>query len=327
MSILDQSVKRQLQLECSEILLERTGAPSLSIRGPGRIWTNQDGVVCFKFSASAEQYAPYVRKRLERPRPVPDNPADEDYHIFVGTTVSGEKITGRLLFPEVENDSPQALWTGPGTVSGRLYELTLSENTEDQSSWAKFWVPESVILPRLKPVKEGEEGLSFELGSKSIKVMKREGYTEILCSLTSEDILKNCHWRAIEALEFVLGQSIYPAALETRHERLISKVIISVIPGNKHEAALPPPLHFGDWAHFRAPNDLFWKYHEYLCSCSDREYPPDAALCFQHKSDFGLPTGVTGLGMFGRSRDFDRVLLSRIYTDRRRDENGGACSG
>lgn len=280
MSILDQCVKRQLALECSEISLKRTGIPALSIKGPGTIWTDQCGVICFKFSASPEQYAPYMRTRLERPRPVPDSPTDEDYHDFVGTTVSGEKLSGRLLFPEVDNDSPDGLWTGPGTVSGKIYTLTLSENSEDESSWAKFWIPSSVILPSLKPVNESDKGLSFGFGSKRVEIVRREGYTEVFCSLTTEDIVKNGHWRVIEALEFVLGQSIYPAALETLRDHLISRVIVSVISDNEHEAPLPPPLHLSGWAHFRAPNDLFWKYYEYLRSCTDGEYPPDAPLAF-----------------------------------------------
>jgi hypothetical protein len=75
MSIFEEHVNRRLRIECSEISLVRSGAPRLSIKGPGTIWTDASGTICFEFSLSPEQYQPYVKTRLEQVRPVPDEMA------------------------------------------------------------------------------------------------------------------------------------------------------------------------------------------------------------------------------------------------------------
>jgi hypothetical protein len=118
MSIFDDIANRRLRIECSEITLVRKGAPSLSVKGSGETTVDQAGQLQFRFAVPKEQYQPYVTARLAKPRPVPDDPKDEDYFELTAIAFSGEIFRGRLLHPEVSNIVPEGFWNGPGIAEG-----------------------------------------------------------------------------------------------------------------------------------------------------------------------------------------------------------------
>jgi hypothetical protein len=115
---------RRLRIDCSEISLVRSGAPPLDIKGRGEIWVDQDGMICFKFSLSPEQYQPYTKATLEHPRPVPENPKDEDYFELTALTSSGETLRGRLLYPEVDSNAPRVFGRDREQLKARCIGLT-----------------------------------------------------------------------------------------------------------------------------------------------------------------------------------------------------------
>ena len=104
-------------------MLERSAAPALSIKGPGIIWIDEAGQIVFEFKLAPDQYRPYAKTSLEHPRPVPEEPKDEDYFQLTAQACSGEILRGRLLYPEVQNDTAEGFWDGPGTATGKIYEL------------------------------------------------------------------------------------------------------------------------------------------------------------------------------------------------------------
>jgi hypothetical protein len=113
MSILQNTARRQLSIKCPEIRLVRSGAPPLSIKGPGTVFVDRAGQICFKFEVSPDQYKPLVKARLEHPRPVPESPKDEDYFELSAVSISGRVLRGRLLYPVVNSVTPDGIWDGP----------------------------------------------------------------------------------------------------------------------------------------------------------------------------------------------------------------------
>jgi hypothetical protein len=63
--------------------------------------------IVFEFKLAPDQYRPYVKAQLERPRPIPDEPKDEDYFELTALARSGEILRGRLLYPQVQNDTAE----------------------------------------------------------------------------------------------------------------------------------------------------------------------------------------------------------------------------
>jgi len=137
--------------------LVRKGAPSLSVKGPGETTVDQAGQLQFGFAVPKEQYQPYVTARLAKPRPVPDDPKDEDYFELTAIAFSGEIFRGRLLHPEVSNLVPEGFWNGPGIAEGKVHQLELKEQAlEEPMDSASFVLPKKLLFPHLNPA----EGIS-----------------------------------------------------------------------------------------------------------------------------------------------------------------------
>jgi hypothetical protein len=187
MSILQDVARRLLSIECPEIRLVRSGAPPLSIKGPGTIFVDQAGQICFKFEVSPDQYMPFTKARLEHPRPVPDSPKDEDYFELTAASESGTVLRGHLLYPEVNNTAPEGIWDGPGIAEGKVHQLTLEEESDpDLPSFAKFTIPRKLLIPRIAR-SDGipdEKYCCFQIEQEKIEIFIEEEYTEIHCLLS-----------------------------------------------------------------------------------------------------------------------------------------------
>src|SRR5258708_16227034 len=106
MSIFDDIGNRRLRIEWSEITLVRKGAPSLSVKGPGEPMVDQAGQLQFGFAVPKKQYQPYVTARLAKPRPVPDDPTDEDYFELTAIPSCRDTFPPPLLHPEISPSLP-----------------------------------------------------------------------------------------------------------------------------------------------------------------------------------------------------------------------------
>jgi hypothetical protein len=126
--------------------------------------------------------------------------------------------------------------------------------------------------------KQDLEVFSFEFATERITVSRHAAYTEILCSVNEGGIVKNHHWRMIEAIEFAFGCSIYPAGKETQESRQKMKAILSVVPGTEKEGMLPSPTPLGIISSRNSVIDVVKRYYEYVRSCVEEEHPPPVAL-------------------------------------------------
>jgi hypothetical protein len=281
MSILSDLAYRQLRIECTEVALQRSAAPSLSIKGPGTIWINDAGQIVFEFKLAPDEYRPYVKAQLENPRPVPTELKDEDYFELTAFSLSGEILRARLLYPEVQNDTPEGFWEGPGTASGKIYELThCRDSKEEITNTARFFLRKKLPLPVLWDNKgvSPREHFNIDFGSERLDIFDREELTEIRCSLEAGSISKNHHWRMIECLEFAFGKSIYPGLLELQEKERITEALLSSIPEIENEGQMPTPLSIKGRVHRRGIAELLRKFYEHAKSCTDKEYPPLIAL-------------------------------------------------
>jgi hypothetical protein len=253
----------------------------LSIKGPGFIWIDDAGQIVFEFTVAPDQYQPYIKTQLQKPRPVPNQPKAEDYFELTAHAASSEALKARLLYPRVQNDTPEGVWDGPGTASGKVYQLTHQcELKEDVPDRARFLLRKKLIFPCLWNEKgvSPQEHLDINLVDEHLDILDREDGTEIRCSLKNGSILRNHHWRMIEALEFAFGQSIYPCLLETQEKTQMTESIFSSIPEIEKEGKLAPPLPINGRVHRRGTTELLRKYYEHVKSCTDEEYPPLMAL-------------------------------------------------
>jgi hypothetical protein len=69
MSILEDSVRRQLRVECSEIGLTKRGTVPLDFKGPGIIWFDKDGQINFEFSLTQEENRTYDLRQAADAQP------------------------------------------------------------------------------------------------------------------------------------------------------------------------------------------------------------------------------------------------------------------
>src|ERR1700726_2865079 len=94
------------------------GSALFKRQGIGRDNGRSSRSASIQVAVPKEQYQPYVTARLAKPRPVPDDPKDEDYFELTAIAFSGEIFRGRLLHPEVSNIVPEGFWNGPGIAEG-----------------------------------------------------------------------------------------------------------------------------------------------------------------------------------------------------------------
>jgi hypothetical protein len=281
MSILADVAHSRSRIECTEVSLRRSAAPPLSVTGPGAIWIDDAGQIVFEFKLAPDQYRPYVKVQLERPRPIPDEPKDEDYFELTALARSGEILRGRLLYPQVQNDTAEGFWDGPGTARGKVHELTHCRDcNEGIPDTAKFFLRKKLFFPRLWDDKgvSPQEHCDINFASERLDIFDRAECTEIRCSLKKGSIPKNHHWRMIESLEFAFGQSIYPCLLELQEPDRITEALLSSVPEIENEGKLPPPLSIDGRVHRLGIAQLLEKFYEHVKSCTDEEYPPLIAL-------------------------------------------------
>lgn len=199
MPLIQDIALRRLRIECREISLVRTGAPRLSIRGPGSIFVDESGQICFRFEIPPDQFEPFTKARLERPRPVPERPKDEDNFELEAVTDFG-CLRGRLLYPDIVNTTLGGLWDGPGIAEGKLHQLTVEEECDPGlSPCAKLTIPGKLLIPRIeRPDGISDEGSCyFEFDQEKIEIHVVDEFAEIQCSVRRGGIATNRHWRMI----------------------------------------------------------------------------------------------------------------------------------
>jgi hypothetical protein len=273
--ILQDIARQLLKVECAEISLVRSGEPALSIKGPGTIFVDQAGQICFAFDVSTEQFKPFTKSRLERPRPVPERPKDDDYFELEAVSDLG-RLRGRLLYPDIKNSTPDGFWDGPGTAEGKVHQLSV-ENEADSNlpSCAQITMPRKLVIPRIeRPNGISDEGSCyFEFDREKIEIRVDEGFTEIRCSVRRGGIAANRHWRMIEAIEFAFGQSIYPCGIQVWEDGKSTVTLISTVLGTENEGQLPPPVSLAGRVHHYPITALVRKFYWYVSPYTE-EFPP-----------------------------------------------------
>jgi len=143
-------------------------------------------------------------------------PEDEDYYKLTATSASGQIWRGSLLYPEVKSTTRKGFYNGPGSAEGKVPQLTCEEPTDaDLPSYAELTIPKEFIVPRIQRGKELSEPnyCYFDFEKEKVEIFVKDGYTEIHCLVKQGGIATNRHWRMVEAIEFAIGQSIYPCGI------------------------------------------------------------------------------------------------------------------
>jgi hypothetical protein len=279
-SLLQAAAQRILKIECADIALDRSGEPPLSIHGPGTIFIDKQGQISFRFDVSSEQYKPFTKARFEHHRPPSAPPKDEDYYKLTATSASEQVWRGSLLYPEVNNLTPEGFWNGPGIAEGKVHELNFEEPADPNSpSYAELTIPKELIIPRIQRVEELSEPnyRYFDLGKEKIEIFVKGEYTEIHCLVKKDGISTNRHWRMIEAIEFAIGQSIYPCGILVRENRKSIVTLISAVLGTENEGQLLPPVNISGRVHHFPITELVKKFYAYVLPYIE-EFPPVIAL-------------------------------------------------
>jgi hypothetical protein len=265
MQILQDVAKRILGIKCPEISLGRSGEPSIS--GEGTVFVDKLGQIYFRFDVYCEQYKPFVNARLEHPRPIAERPKDEDYYELKAKSVSGQVWRGRILYPEINNTTPEGLWEGPGFAEGTVHSLTLEEEVDDAlPSYAELTIPKKLIIPQIERIDELSEvdHCYFDLENEKIEIFVRGDYTEINCQVQKGGIATNRYWRMIEATEFAIGQSIYPSGIRVQEGGKSTVTLLSTVLGTENEGQLPPPVSISGRVHHFPVTQLIAKFYSYV---------------------------------------------------------------
>jgi hypothetical protein len=275
-SLLEAVAQRILKIQCTDIALDRSGEPPLRIHGPGTIVIDKKGQISFKFDVSSEQYEPFIKSRLQNPRPPSSPPKDEDYYKLTATSVSGQIWRGSLLYPEVENTTQNGLYSGPGTAEGEVHQL-ICEAPADANlpSYAELTVPERLIVPRIQRGKELSQPnyCYFDLEKERAEIFVKDGYTEIHCLVKQGGIAANRYWRMVEAIEFAIGQSIYPRGVLVQENGKSIVALNSTVPGTENEGRLPPPVNIAGRVHQFPITELVKRFYTYVLPHTE-EFPP-----------------------------------------------------
>jgi len=276
MPILQDIAKRLLRIECPEISLARSVEPLPILRGQGTVFVDQFGQIRFKFDVCCEQYKVFVRVRAEHLRSVPERPQDGQYFELTAKSGSGQVWRGRLLSPQINNITPEGIWEGPGVAEGMVHSLTLEEEVDDTvPSYAKLAVPKRLIVPRIQRINELSEvdHCYFRFGQEKIEIFVKDNYAEIYCQVQKGGIATNRYWRMIEAIEFAIGQSIYPSGIHVQEKGKSTVTLLSSVLGIENEGQLPPPINITGRVHHFPITQLAEKFYSYVLPYTE-EFPP-----------------------------------------------------
>jgi hypothetical protein len=270
MSILEDSARRQLRIECSEIRLTKGGPVPLAFNGPGTIWIDKDGQINFEFSLSVEENRAYDEAAIRQAHQTFDQPKEEDYFELSALSGSGEVFEGKLLYPE---------WADtPGIAKGKLIQLQSTRQVTGQTqSIARMLLPRKLDFPQI----EGRDGrrssqsdCRFELANdEKLEIFDKVVYTEIVCSVQPRGIAQNRYWRMVEAVEFAFGQSIYPCAIEVQEDGTSTIALNSANAGLENEGKLESPIHLGRRVHHFPITELISRFYNYVLPYT-KEFPP-----------------------------------------------------
>jgi hypothetical protein len=79
MSILEDTARCRLRIECPEIGLTKAGETGLAFKGPGSIWTDETGQIQFEIRLPDEAVETYEIAALRQQYNAPEDPKDTDY--------------------------------------------------------------------------------------------------------------------------------------------------------------------------------------------------------------------------------------------------------
>lgn len=274
--LLEAAAQRILKIECKDIALERSGEPPLRIHGPGKVVIDKKGQITFRFDVSSKQYKPFTKSRFEHPRPPSTPPKDEDYYKLTATSASGQIWRGSLLDPEIKSKTRKGMYNGPGRAQGKVHQLTCeAPGVADLPSYAELTVPERLIVPRIQRGKELSQPdyCYFDFKEEKAEIFVKDGYTQIHCLVKPGGISTNRYWRMVEAIEFAIGQSIYPCGILVRENGKSIVALNSTVPGTENEGRLPPPVNISGRVHHFPITELVKKFYTYVVHYTE-EFPP-----------------------------------------------------
>jgi hypothetical protein len=270
MSILEDSVRRQLRVECSEIGLTKRGTVPLAFKGPGIIWIDKDGQINFEFSLTQEENRTYDLAVARQAYQAFDEPKEDDYFNLTALCGSGEVFQGALLYPD---------WADkPNVAKGKLTQLQSTQQLSGHAqSRARMLLAKKINFPQI----QGPDGslsskdycrFDFENDEK-IELFNKDTYAEIVCSVRPDGIAQSRYWRMIEAIEFAFGQSIYPSAIEVQEGSSSTIALNSAIAGLENEGTLAPPIHLRGRVHHFPVTELIRRFYNYVLPYT-KEFPP-----------------------------------------------------
>jgi hypothetical protein len=270
MSILEDTARCRLRIECPEIGLTKVGEAGLAFNGPGSIWTDDTGHIQFEIHLPGDAVKTYEMVALRQQFNAPEDPKDTDYFALRAVDSLGEVYSSSILYPE-----PADI---PGVAKGGLTQLESTRQLSgSEESSTRMLVRKKLNFPEIehfdgKTPRKDYSWVDFTNGEK-IELFDKSDYTELLCYVQPGGISENRHWRMIEAIEFAFGQSIYPCAIEEREGTKLTIGLSSPIPGLKTEGQLVPPLELRGKIHHYPISDLARRFYQYVLSYKEGWQP------------------------------------------------------
>ncbi len=236
------------QVECGDMILTKAGGAALSIRGPGEVWQNQDGVLEFKIFA-AQGYRE-LQVYPSRPGVIGQPIPSEEFFTLDAIEHSSPRWFASQIMPGTRGGITQ------GLAHGFINELTQTETipANQESDFVVIRLKGKIKFPCNQNTKttvhvaghERQSSSSFNValvidGELRIEMRHESEHTSFSLELPAGQLKPTTPSRIHEALQFVLGQQLALVGIETISGK---QHITRLISPNRGTGNLPPPLEF-----------------------------------------------------------------------------------
>ena len=250
MSAEDDFADLKFKIECSEMVLTRTGANGLVVRGPGEVWQNDEGILQFKMFALPEGYRGVLEYSF-RQRTVGRLLPDEDFFTLEAQDFAQRRWISPRVLPGCRGGHAQ------GMVCGRLQELV---RTEIQPFGREHCYIRLLIKGKLVfPCNQGTENIIriggvdrqmsntlnvafIEDGDYHFEIAHEGEHSVISLQLPADQATSSTPSRIHESLQFVLGRQLAIMVVETNAGNQSNIRLVSAL--DRDRGQLPPPLLF-----------------------------------------------------------------------------------
>ena len=286
---LESLVRGTFDLPCRDILLARKGSRPLAMHGPGQIRQEASGQLVAVLRAERGYIIPILNE-LTHPVAAGQLMAEEDYFQMTAEDAGGNMLHGRATRVDYVGDL-----AGGGEIRAPLLILESVEARPGlgAAEFARALLHGNLLFPKVSrtEVETRRDGrppswrsswdhATFRAGEEEFSLFEGAGHTVFECSLTPGGLAAFRHVRMTEALQFALGQVVWPFAWETQRDgkrttRIRSPDLKASI-GNG-----VPPLLFGADPANREPYRIAEAYYLATVSRTQEEWHPLSGPVYQ----------------------------------------------